>query len=115
MEKILEAFRSYVAPHKDFDLVLSKYGSIYVYPVDRQGELHEAEVLDGPKGIAETIAFQMICDVMESAPKSRTRPTEEELSSVRARIQAFVSGAEFEREVLAFVDSYIEQYKEYEW
>lgn len=115
MEKLLEAFRFYVAPHPDFDLVLSKYGPLYVYPVDRQGEMHEAEVLDGLKGIVEAIAFQMICDVMESAPKSRTRPTEEELSSVRARIQTLVAGAEFEREVLAFVDGYIEQYKEYEW
>ena len=115
MEKLLNAFRFYVTPHKHFDLVLSKYGPLYVYPVDRQGEMHEAEVLDGPKGIAETIAFQMICDVMESAPKSRTRPTEEELSSVRTRIQTLVAGTEFEREVLGFVDGYIEQYKEYEW
>lgn len=112
---LIARFGPYIAPHKHFDIALSKFGPLYVYPVDRKGESHEAEVLDGPKGIIETVAFQMICDVMESAPKNRTRPTEGELSSVRIRIRTLVLGSEFEDKVMSFADRYIEQYKNYEW
>lgn len=112
---LLERFSPYIEPHKDFDIVLSKFGPIYVYPVDRKGEFHEAEVLDGPKGIIETVVFQMICDVMESAPNYRTRPTEEEFSSVRSRVQSLLSGVDFELDALDAVDRYIGQYRQYEW
>ena len=112
---LLDRLSPYISPHKHFDVATSKYGPLYVYPVDRKGESHEAEMLGGPKEIVETVVFQMICDVMESAPKNRTRPTEGELSSVRIRIRTLVLGSEFEDEVMSFADRYIEQYKNYEW
>lgn len=112
---LLERFGPYIEPHKHFDIALSKFGPLYVYPVDRKGESHEAEVLDGPKGIIETVVFQMICDVMESAPNHRTRPTEEEFSSVRSRVQSLLSGLDFEHDAMDAVDCYIGQYRQYEW
>ena len=105
MEKLLEVFRPYIAQHPHFDLVLSKFGPIYVYPADRQGELHEAEVLDGPKGIIETVAFQMICDVIES--RARTSPTKEELAAVQTQILSCIP-----EEYAEIVERYIKQYEE---
>lgn len=112
---LLERFRPFIDPHPHFDIVLSKFGPLYVYPVDRKGETHEAEMLTGPQGIIETVAFQMICDVMESAPNHRTRPTEEEFSAVRSRVQSLLSGLDFERDAMGAVDRYIGQYRQYEW
>jgi hypothetical protein len=104
MEKLLEVFRPYIAPHPDFDLVLSKFGPLYVYPVDRQGEMHEAEVLDGPKGIIEAVAFQMICDAIESG--TRASPTKEELAAVRSRVLSCIP-----EEYAEIVERYIKQYE----
>ena len=112
---LLDCFAPYIAPHKHFDVVLSKYGPLYVYPVDRRGEMHEAEMLTGPDKIIETVVFQMICDTMESAQNHRTRPTEEEFSSVRSRVQSLLSDLDCEAEAMHEVDRYIKQYKEYEW
>ena len=112
---LLERFGPYIEPHKHFDIALSKFGPLYVYPVDRQGEMHEAEMLTGPDKIVETVVFQMICDVMESAQNYRTRPTEEEFSSVRSRVQSLLSDLDCEAEAMQEVDRYIKQYKEYEW
>lgn len=75
--------------------------------MDRKGECHEAEVLDGPEGIIQTVAFQMICDQMESWAADRIYPTEEELQTVRSRIQALVSGLEHETEYLDALERYI--------
>lgn len=107
---LLERFKPYVEPHKDFDIALSKFGPLYVYPVDRKWESHEAEVLDGPKGIIETVAFQMMCDAMEPLHGSRVNPTEAEVGAVRSRIQALVSGLDFEAECMETVDRYLSQY-----
>lgn len=112
---LIDCFSSYIAPHKHFDITLSKYGPVYVYPVDRKEECHEAEVLDGTKGIIETVVFQMICDVMEPVSMSRTRPTEEELLSVRKRIQALISGLDFESGAMDITDQYIAMYGKLEW
>lgn len=114
-EALIACFGPYIAPHKHFDIAMSKYGPLYVYPVDRKGESHEAEMLDGPKGIIETVVFQMICDVMEPVSRERTRPTKEELTSVKSRVQALLSGTNFESEALSVADQYIEVYKQYEW
>ena len=114
-KNLIDCFSSYIAPHKHFDITMSKYGPIYVYPVDRKGESHEAEMLDGPKGIVETVVFQMICDVMEPVSMSRTRPTKEELLSVRNQLQALLSGMDFEDEAMNIVDQYIEAYRNLEW
>lgn len=105
MEKLLETFRPYIAQHPHFDIVLSKFGPIYVYPADRQGILHEAEVLDGPKGILETVAFQMICDVIENG--MRASPTREELAAVRSRILSCIP-----EEYADVLERYIKQYEE---
>lgn len=112
---LLDRLSPYIDPHKHFDIAMSKYGPLYVYPVDRKGESHEAEMLDGPKGIVETVVFQMICDVMESAPKNRTRPTAGELLSVRNQLQALLSGMDFEDEAMNIADQYIEAYRNLEW
>lgn len=105
MKNLLGVFRPYITQHPDFDLVLSKFGPIYVYPVDRQGELHEAEVLDGPKGIIEAVAFQMICDAIESG--TRASPTKEELSAVRSRVLSCIP-----EEYTDVLKRYIKQYEE---
>lgn len=114
-KNLIDCFSSYIAPHKHFDITLSKYGPIYVYPVDRKETLYEAEVLCGPEGIVKTVAFQMICDVMEPVSMSRTRPTKEELLSVRNQLQALLSGMDFEDEAMNIVDQYIEAYRNLEW
>lgn len=112
---LLDRLSPYIAPHKHFDITLSKYGPIYVYPVDREETLHEAEVLCGLEGIVKTVVFQLICDVMGPVSKSRTRPTEEELLSVRNQIQALLSGLDFENEAMSIADQYIEHYRRLEW
>lgn len=112
---LIDCFNSYIAPHKHFDITLSKYGPLYVYPVDRKETLYEAEVLCGPEGIVKTVAFQMICDVMEPVSMSRTRPTKEELLSVRNQLQALLSGMDFEDEAMNIADQYIEAYWNLEW
>lgn len=111
MDKIVEAFHPYIAPHAHFDLVLSKYGPVYVYPVDRKGECHEAEVLDSPKRVVEEIAFQMVCDQMEGTSLDRTAPTEEEKETVRTRFHSFVDGSEFATESMAMLESYLNSWK----
>ena len=110
MEKLLEAFRPYIAQHKHFDLTLSKFGPVYVYPVDRQGELFEAEVLDGPKEIIETVAFQMICDITE--PFQRIIPNDEEIHAVRLRIRSMLGGleSESESERMAIFEKYVSHF-----
>lgn len=112
---LLDRLSPYIAPHKHFDITMSKYGPLYVYPVDRKETLYEAEVLCGSEGIVKTVAFQMICDVMEPVSMSRTRPTKEELLSVRNQLQALLSGMDFEDEAMNIVDQYIEMYRSLEW
>lgn len=108
MEKLLKTFRPYIDPHPHFDIVLSKHGPVYVYPVDRQGLLHDAEVLDGRKGIVETVAFQMICDVTE--PSRRVIPTEEEIHAVRLRFQSVLKGLESEPAYMAIFEEYVSRF-----
>lgn len=101
----------YIAPHKHFDVTMSKYGPVYIYPADRKGECHDAEVLNGTRGIIEAVAFQMICDAMETEASHRTTPTKDEINSVRMRIKACVSGLEFEEECMEAFEQYIAQCK----
>ena len=110
MEKLLEDFRPYIAQHRDFDIVLSKFGPVYVYPVDRQGELHEAEVLDGPKGIVETVAFQMICDAIEVDPGGEI--TKEMLSSVQSRVLSCMADLESADDYANILERYLKQFEE---
>ncbi len=110
MEKLLEVFRHYVAQHSDFDIVLSKFGPLYVYPVDRQGELHEAEVLDGPKGIIETVAFQMICDAIQVDPSGEI--TKEMLSFVRSRVLSCMADLESADDYTKILERYLRQFEE---
>lgn len=107
MKHLLDRLAPYIGPHRHFDIVLSKYGPVYIYPVDRDETMHEAEVLSGPGRIIESVAFQMICDQMESWAADRIYPTAEELQAVRSRIQAMVSGLDHETEYLDALERYI--------
>lgn len=109
---LIDRFSPYIAPHEHFDVTMSKYGPVYIYPADRKGERHDAEVLDGAKGIIETIAFQMICDAMENEASHRTTPTKDEINSVRMRMKACVAGLDFEEECMEVFEGYISQYEQ---
>ena len=108
---LLERLSPFIGPHRHFDIVLSKFGPVYVYPVDRKEEVHEAEVLDGPLEIIETVAFQMLYDEMESDLIKRSNPTAAEIDVVRTRIQALVSGLDFEDECMKAFERYINLYE----
>ena len=108
---LLDRLSPFIGPHRHFDIVLSKFGPVYVYPVDRAEECHEAQVLDNHLEIVETVAFQMLYDKMEPTAAQRTTPTEEEIEAVRTRIQALVSGLDFEDECMRALERYINLYE----
>ena len=110
MDKLLKAFQPYITQHPDFDIVLSKLGPVYVYRVDRQGLMHVAEVLDGPRGIVETGAFQMICDAIEIEPSGN--PTKETLASVQSRVLSCIADLESEGDCEKVLERYIKQFEE---
>lgn len=107
---LLDRLAPFVLPHQHFDLIPSKFGPVYVYPVDSDETVFEAQVLDGSAGIIETVALQMVCDRMEEWEFDRISPSEEEARAIRSRIQALVSGLEREGEYMAALERYFAQY-----
>ena len=111
MNKILDLFRPYISAHKHFDLVPSKYGAIYVYPVDRQETLHDSEVLSSPKGVVEAIAFQMVCDQMAGTPLDRVIPNEEETKAIRLRFLSFIRESDAATEYVSILEDYLSHWE----
>lgn len=107
---LLDRLGPFIGPHQHFDIVLSKFGPVYVYPVDSAETVFEAYVLDGAAGIIETVALQMVCDRMEDWEVDRISPTVGDVRAIRSRIQALVSGLEQEDEYMAALERYFAQY-----